>query len=52
MQRVVAEHEPEVLRREEEPGEHPGRPEEADAVGDRDVALAEEPQGHERGRNA
>ena len=48
LQRAVAEHELQVERREEEPGEHRRRPEDADDVRDREVAEAEEPERHER----
>ena len=52
LQRAVAEHELEVERGEEEPGEHRRRPEDADDVRGRDVAQPEEAQRHERRANA
>ena len=48
LERAVAQHELQVQRREEEPGEHRRRPEHADDVRDGDVALAEEAERHER----
>ena len=50
LERAVAEHELQVERREEEPGEHRCRPEDADDVRDRDVAQPEEAERHERRR--
>ena len=52
LERAVAEHELEVERGEEEPGEHRSRPEDADDVRDRDVAQPEEAERHERRRDA
>ena len=48
LERAVAEHELQVQRGEEEPREHRGRPEHADGVGGRGVALTEQTQRHER----
>ena len=46
--RAVPEHQLEVERGEEEPGEHGAGPEDADDVRRRDVPEAEEPERHER----
>ena len=48
LHRAVPEHQLEVERREEEPGEHGGGPQDADDVGGRDVAQPEEAERHER----
>ncbi len=48
LERAVAEDELEVERGEEEPREHRGGPEHADDVRDREVAMPEEPERHER----
>ena len=48
LERAVAEHELEVEGGEEEPGEHRGGPEDADAVRGRHVAQPEEAERHER----
>ena len=46
LQRAVAEHELQVERREEEPGEHRRRPEDADDVRGREVAQPEQAERH------
>ena len=48
MQRAVPKHQLEVKRRHEEPGEHRRRPEDADQVGNPDVAQLEETERNER----
>ncbi len=48
LDRAVAEHELQIERREEEPGEHRRRPEDPDDVRDGEVAEAEEPEWDER----
>ena len=48
LQRVVSEHELEVERGDEEPGEHGGGPEDADDIRRCDIALPEQAERHQR----
>ena len=52
LQRRVAEHQLQVQRRQEEPGEHRGRRQHADHVGRGQVPEPEQPQRHQRRRHA